>query len=748
METEQSDQVLQFVSVFHVVRGERSEGTIKISPKGFAFKSKLTSVQHTVQKSDLVEARWTQVALGCQARFQLKTGEYLSFDGFKLSDYTAISGFFTTHAFPVTIEKSELNVSGHNYGLYEFEGPHMAFKVNTKTAFEIPLGAVSNATATKNEAAIDFREIADSEKDSQIVESMRFVLTNGDELDADSGRTMIAAFVEQILAKADVAHTVGDSMCTFTEVNFATPRGRYDVEFFAAFLRMHGKTFDYKIPYDSISRHFMLPKPDQQNMYIVLALDPPLRQGNLRYPFTVMQFPLHETTQLAINFSIPDCDKFASELQSDQEAPTYDHMARILSATSKRRTTKPPTDKFQSAHGDSAITCSHKANDGFLYPLERGFLFVHKPVIHLRFEDISGISFARVKSDSSSRSFDLEIELKNGAAAVEFKNLQRAEYEKLYSFIDAKGLRILNLKEQHQARNRANLGDSDDEGDFDPYMNRIKADAQEEEAANRQGGDDDDESDDEDFQAGDSSSSAAEEYDSNPDTTDSDSGSGSEDGGKSGSGSDDEEKAPKEKKEKKKTSEKPKSKKSEEPKPKKPAAEAQEKRKRETSDGEASGSESDDEGDGGAKKGKAKRAKKEKDPNAPKRPNSGYMLWLAANRERIKAENPGIKVTDIAKKGGEVWKTLSADEKETFESQSKKDWEVYRVAAAKYEEEHKNDPKPAPKPPTTTKAKAAPKEGKPKKDLPKGQQKLNFSKSTPSTSTLSKEFIDSDDDAD
>eukprot|EP00042_Codosiga_hollandica_P050858 m.616744 g.616744 ORF g.616744 m.616744 type:complete len:68 (+) comp58169_c0_seq4:175-378(+) len=50
------------------------------------------------------------------------------------------------------------------------------------------------------------------------------------------------------------------------------------------------------------------------------------------------------------------------------------------------------------------------------------------------------------------------------------------------------------------------------------------------------------------------------------------------------------------------------------------------------------------------------------------------MLWLAANRERIKAENPGIKVTDIAKKGGEVWKTLSADEKETFESQSKKDW--------------------------------------------------------------------------
>ena len=52
---------------------------------------------------------------------------------------------------------------------------------------------------------------------------------------------------------------------------------------------MHGKTYDFKIPYEMVSRIFMLPKPDQTNMFTVLALDPPLRQGNLRYPFLVMQ---------------------------------------------------------------------------------------------------------------------------------------------------------------------------------------------------------------------------------------------------------------------------------------------------------------------------------------------------------------------------------------------------------------------------------------------------------------------------
>lgn len=42
----------------------------------------------------------------------------------------------------------------------------------------------------------------------------------------------------------------------------------------------------------------------------------------------------------------------------------------------------------------------------------------------------------------------------------------------------------------------------------------------------------------------------------------------------------------------------------------------------------------------------------------PKRPLSAYMLWLNSAREGIKKENPGIKVTEIAKKGGEIWRGM------------------------------------------------------------------------------------------
>lgn len=42
----------------------------------------------------------------------------------------------------------------------------------------------------------------------------------------------------------------------------------------------------------------------------------------------------------------------------------------------------------------------------------------------------------------------------------------------------------------------------------------------------------------------------------------------------------------------------------------------------------------------------------------PKRPLSSYMIFLNGQREQIKRENPGIKITEIAKRGGELWRAL------------------------------------------------------------------------------------------
>lgn len=55
--------------------------------------------------------------------------------------------------------------------------------------------------------------------------------------------------------------------------------------------------------------------------------------------------------------------------------------------------------------------------------------------------------------------------------------------------------------------------------------------------------------------------------------------------------------------------------------------------------------------------------KVKKDPNAPKRPVSGYMLWLNDVRSQLKEDNPGLKITELSKVAGQKWRSLSSSVK-------------------------------------------------------------------------------------
>ena len=72
---------------------------------------------------------------------------------------------------------------------------------------------------------------------------------------------------------------------------------------------------------------------------------------------------------------------------------------------------------FHDSHsGASAVSCGHKSSTGFLYPLDKGMIFVHKPTVYIKYEQVACVNFARVSSGGSgaSRSFDLEVDSKNG----------------------------------------------------------------------------------------------------------------------------------------------------------------------------------------------------------------------------------------------------------------------------------------------------------------------------------------------
>jgi len=92
----------------------------------------------------------------------------------------------------------------------------------------------------------------------------------------------------------------------------------------------------------------------------------------------------------------------------------------------------------------------------------------------------------------------------------------------------------------------------------------------------------------------------------------------------------------------------------------------------------------------GAKGGKGKRKKKPpKDPNAPKRPSTGFFLFVADNREEVKASLPEAdqkKVTLVTKKCGDMWKECSAEVKAQYKEKSTKLKQEYDEKLAAYKE--------------------------------------------------------------
>lgn len=63
---------------------------------------------------------------------------------------------------------------------------------------------------------------------------------------------------------------------------------------------------------------------------------------------------------------------------------------------------------------------------------------------------------------------------------------------------------------------------------------------------------------------------------------------------------------------------------------------------------------------------------------------SAYMLWLNSSRERIKSENPGISITEISKKAGEMWRQLGKDEKEVREKNKEEDRIFFSVFSLRF----------------------------------------------------------------
>lgn len=490
------DDTLELNNVFREDRGALTAYRLTFRPQQIIFKNVKTGKASTIPAEQIQSVEWQRMAVDHGLRLILTNGAFHRFDGLKESDQDRIKRFIESQ-YKIELGTRQLSLKGFNWGATKFDGEALSFNVDEQgTAFEIPLTAVQDCTSAKNEVVLSFHHNDDA---AVGMTDMRLYLpgVGGDQEGA------MKAFVERVLSHASVIKVTGSSIATFSELHCLTPRGRYDLKIFPTFIQLHGKTFDYKIPVGTILRLFQLPHKDGRQVFFILSLDPPIVQGQTRYQFLQLLFSKDDEETLLLDMEEDELkEKFDGALQKTMTGSSIDIFATIVRAVVRRRINVPDYTN----NTNSAVSCSYKNNAGLLYPLERGFMYVHKPAIHIRFEEISSINFAR--SDGSTRTFDLEIETKAGPSHV-FNSIEKEEYGKLFDFVSKKNLRIKNknVKSNVQAVEVVDdMIDSDDEGDA--YLARVKKEG-------RAGQEDSDSEEDEDF-------------DPNAEKSDSDTGSSSE----------------------------------------------------------------------------------------------------------------------------------------------------------------------------------------------------------------------------
>ncbi|GAA5985603.1 hypothetical protein JCM10908_007037 [Rhodotorula pacifica] len=505
----------QFENIYHGLAP--NSGKLRIAPSGLGWKSSdENEAVVTVPGSDIKWIQWHRVARNYQMRIGTNKKRQ-TFDGFLKDDFERL-GNLCKQYYNITLETKDVSVRGWNWGVAEVQADDLAFLVAGKPAFTMPLNLVQNTSINKAEVALEFGSSlpappADGNEDPVArkkrlrampdeVSEMRLYIPGSargmkkkgdkakakaagdgpkkesdeeeedddddDEDDDAEGAGAAQAFHDAVKEKAAIGQISGEAICTFPEVLCTTPRGRFDIDIFEEFMRLRGKTYDYRVAYTQVQRLFLLPKPDDIHSQLVVNIDPPIRQGQTRYPYLVMQFAKDEIMELDLNLDEDTIrDKYDGNLKRHYDDPAYEVVSLLFRVLTQKKVVTPGS--FQSHDGQAAVKCNLKANEGQLYFLERQLLFISKQPTLVSFNEISAIVLARVGGAlPSARTFDLSIRLKDsssvaGGGPLVFSALSKEELQTITDFLSMKKIKLKNEMEELAQVEAAVLDVSSDE---------------------------------------------------------------------------------------------------------------------------------------------------------------------------------------------------------------------------------------------------------------------------------------------
>jgi len=269
----------------------QSVGTLTFTEKGVEWRG--PSNAKAVQAKDILRATWCIFGKWGHLRLFLRNGKALRCDGFVRTQEERVKEIFRTN-YSLALEREALASGGANYGDLIFEDNTLMMALEDKAVLELPLGAVSQCVLpgtgnVKNEVELQFIETDAADRDEDALVEVRFYIPPGEE--EESGAEV---FQKNVLARTNVQASTGDALVTFAEDEgfFLYPRGRYVINLYANSFRLHGSKYDHKMAYDDIIHFFLLERPDHRWAFVI-GLKKPIRQGQQRYNYLVLQVSMY-----------------------------------------------------------------------------------------------------------------------------------------------------------------------------------------------------------------------------------------------------------------------------------------------------------------------------------------------------------------------------------------------------------------------------------------------------------------------
>ena len=167
--------------------------------------------------------------------------------------------------------------------------------------------------------------------------------------------------------------------------------------------------------------------------------------------FILIQIDRAIEIELKVNLTQEQIDsQYKGKFEQKLTGPLYNVLGKLLQPIAGIDKIIIPGGFRSNLDGNrEAISCQVKVSDGHLYPLKNSLIFIQKPIIYMKHNEIKYVEFSRIGSQAgvTGKSFDISlVRIDNETGSTEqFKNIDKQELRVMMEYFKASGIKMRQI---------------------------------------------------------------------------------------------------------------------------------------------------------------------------------------------------------------------------------------------------------------------------------------------------------------